>query len=262
MEHRLGFIGAGKMVNHIVSGLLKDPDIQDNILVTGRSLDKLEKFRADKQVEVSTDYSRLDDCDIIINGVSSDQILGVFSEVKNHIKKDALLISIAAGVTISEMETVLPDRKIVRSMPNIAVSVQEGVMIMSANMHVTEIDQQSVEDIFGRIGTVAWVEESLMKYTPSLTGSSPTYGFLMIEAMADQAVSVGFPRQQAYMLAAQAIIGAGKLVLETKTHPGVLKDQITTSGGSTIQGVMELENQGFRNSVIQAMKVINDANGK
>ncbi|TVT28141.1 pyrroline-5-carboxylate reductase [Salinicoccus cyprini] len=262
MKYKLGFIGAGKMVNHIVKGLLKDSEMQQNILVTGRNLNKLEKFSADKGVEVSTDYSRLSECDIIINGVSSDQVLDVFSEVKEHTRKDSVHISIAAGVTISEMETILPDRKIIRNMPNIAVSVQEGVMIMSANEHLLETDRQLTDDIFSRVGTVAWVEESLMKYTPALTGSSPTYGFLMIEAMADQAVSVGFPRQQAYKLAAQAIIGAGRLVLETEAHPGVLKDQITTSGGSTIQGVMELENQGFRNSIIQAMKAINNANGK
>ncbi|GAB3067891.1 pyrroline-5-carboxylate reductase [Salinicoccus sesuvii] len=262
MEYKLGFIGAGKMVNHIVSGLLKDHEMQEKILVTGRSLDKLEKFRADKQVEVSTDYNKLADCDIIINGVSSNQILSVFGEIKNHGKKDALYISIAAGVTIEEMETILGDRKIIRSMPNIAVSVQEGVMVMSANKRLIEADRQFTESVFGKIGTVAWVDESLMKYTPSLTGSSPTYGFLMIEAMADQAVSVGFSREQAYKLAAQAVIGAGKLVLETGTHPGVLKDQITTSGGSTIQGVMELENQGFRNSVIKAMKAVNEANKK
>ncbi|CAM2917465.1 pyrroline-5-carboxylate reductase [Salinicoccus roseus] len=262
MSYRIGFIGAGKMVNHIVKGLLKSPEMKDDIIVTGRNQQKLDKFNEGKGIEVSTDYSLLSECDIIVNGVSSDQTLHVFNEVRAYTREDAIHISIAAGVSIDEMETILPQHKIVRNMPNIAVSVQEGVMVMAANAHISDEDKETLDEIFNRIAAVAWVEEPLMKYAPSLTGSSPTYTFLMIEAMADKAVSAGFPRQQAYMLAAQAVVGAGKLVLETESHPAVLKDQITTSGGSTIQGVMELENNGFRKSVIQAMEAINNANKK
>ncbi|GAA3730816.1 pyrroline-5-carboxylate reductase [Salinicoccus jeotgali] len=262
MNKKIGFIGAGKMVDHIVRGLLIYPEMKDSIIVVGRNLKKLELFNKGKGIEIDTDYSRLHACDIIINGVSSSQVLDSFKQIQHYTKADALYVSIAADVSLEELGTTLPGYKVVRNMPNIAVSSQEGVMIMTGNKHVTEEERSILTELFSTIALVEWVDESLIKYAPSLTGSSPAYVFMMIEAMADKAVSVGFPRNQAYRLAAQAIRGAGKMVIDTELHPGMLKDQITTSGGSTIQGVMKLESLGFRNSIIQSMEEINKANSK
>lgn len=262
MNKKVGFIGAGKMVDHIVRGFLSYPEMKDSIIVVGRNQKKLELFNKGKGIQIDTDYSRLQTCDIIINGVSSSEVLASSEEIEVYTRSDALYVSIAADVSLEEIDTVLPGYKVVRNMPNIAVSSQEGTMIMTGNDHVTEEERNILTELFSMIALVEWVDEPLIKYAPSLTGSSPAYVFLMIEAMADKAVSVGFPRGQAYKLAAQAVRGAGKMVIDTQLHPAVLKDQITTSGGSTIQGVMKLESLGFRNSIIQSMEEINKANKK
>ncbi|WP_411843190.1 pyrroline-5-carboxylate reductase [Salinicoccus sp. HZC-1] len=263
MDYKIGFIGSGKMVTHIVNGFLDQPGMKERIVVVGRDREKLERFNIGKEVEISTDFKRLTPCSIIVVGVSAQAAIPMFRKL-NEIKTDmdTIFMSIAAGVSIEDIASVLPDKKVVRCMPNIAVSSSEGVMVMAANNRIGLEEQHSISDAFGGMGTVEWIDEDLMKYVPALTGSSPAYAFLMIEAMADKAVSVGFSRKQAYRLAAQALVGAGKLVLDADTHPGVLKDQITTSGGSTIQGVMKLEQEGFRGSVMQAMQAVNDANEK
>lgn len=263
MDYKIGFIGAGKMVAHIVNGLLNQPGMKERIVVVGRSMDKLEQFNIGKDIEISTDFERLLSCNVIVGGVSTQATVRVFRKLNETMKnKETIFMSIAAGVSLNDIESVFPERKVVRCMPNIAVSSNAGVMVMSANSQTDLGDQRYIDDIFESMGVVEWVDEDLMKYVPALTGSSPSYAFLMIEAMADKAVSVGFDRKQAYRLAAQALAGAGKMLLDTGEHPAVLKDQITTSGGSTIQGVMKLEQEGFRNSVMQAMQSVNDANEK
>lgn len=263
MDYKIGFIGAGKMVTHIVNGLLNQPGMRERIVVVGRSMDKLKQFNLGKNVEVSTDYESLVHCKVIVGGVSTSSTVQVFKKLGGTVKnKETIFMSIAAGVSINDIELVLSDRKVVRCMPNIAVSSNAGIMVMTANSSVGTADRRYIGDIFENMSVVEWVDENLMKYAPALTGSSPTYAFIMIEAMADKAVSVGFSRKQAYRLAAQALVGAGKMLLDTDEHPGVLKDQITTSGGSTIQGVMKLEQEGFRDSVMQAMQAVNDANEK
>lgn len=263
MDNKIGFIGAGKMVTHIINGLLNKSCIREKIVIVGRSMDRLEQFKSDKKVEISTDYESLNQCKVIVVGVSTESTMEVFKKLNETMtNKETIFVSIAAGVSTNDIKSVLPERKVIRCMPNIAVSSSSGVMVMSYNSRVDNTDQRYISDIFGSMSVVEWVDESLMKYVPALTGSSPTYAFIMIEAMADKAVSVGFSRKQAYRLAAQSLVGAGKMLLETDEHPGVLKDQATTSGGSTIQGVMKLEQEGFRSSVMQAMQAVNDANEK
>lgn len=263
MDNKIGFIGAGKMVAHIVNGLLKQQEMRERIVVIGRNKEKLEQFNIGKNVEISTDFESLMSCRIIVVGVSTHAAIPIFEKLGEIIEDNkAIFLSIAGGVTIDDIELMLPGKKVVRCMPNITVSSNEGVMVMSSNDQIAAVEQHFMDNIFGNMGVVEWVDETLMKYVPSLTGSSPAYAFLMIEAMGDKAVSVGFNRKQAYRLAAQAMVGAGKLLLESDEHPGVLKDQITTSGGSTIQGVMKLEQEGFRDSIMQAMQTVNDANKK
>ncbi len=263
MGYKIGFIGAGKMVSHIVDGFLKDAGMQQNIVVTGRNKEKLEHFNSKRKIEISTDYASLRQCRVIVVGVSSPAVLDVLKKLDNvNMDEETIFMSIAAGVSVADMESVLPGKKMVRCMPNIAVSSNEGVMAMSPGSHIGIGEQRYLNDTFSKIGVVEWMDENLMKYVPALTGSSPAYAFLMMEAMADKAVSVGFDRKQSYRLAAQSLAGAGKLLLETGDHPGVLKDQITTAGGSTIQGVMKLEQEGFRDSIMQAMQAVNEANEK
>jgi pyrroline-5-carboxylate reductase len=193
--------------------------------------------------------------DILILAVKPNIYEKVIKEISSTVKQDVLIVTIAAGISIDFVEKSFGrDMKIVRTMPNTPALVGEGMSALSKNSRVTETELKEVISIFESFGKAEVIEEKLMDSIPAISGSSPAYVFMFIEALADGAVLRGMPRDKAYKFAAQTVLGAAKMVLETGEHPGSLKDKVCSPGGTTIEAVYTLEMNNFRGTVISAME--------
>ena len=169
-------------------------------------------------------------------------------------KEDAIVVSIAAGQTMANIERLFGKNiRLARSMPNTPALVLEGAAGVCFNNAVGSEDKETAMDIFSSFGIAHEVSESMMDAVIGVSGSSPAYVFMFIEAMADAAVAEGMPRAQAYELAAQTVLGSAKMVLETGKHPGELKDMVCSPAGTTIEAVRVLEKEGFRSAVMEAV---------
>lgn len=175
-------------------------------------------------------------------------------QIKDHLKPDCIVVSIAAGQPISNIEAILGKIKLVRAMPNTPALVGAAMSALCPNDKVTAEEVKLIESLFNSFGRAEVVPESMMDAVVGVSGSSPAYVYMFIEAMADAAVADGMPRTQAYKFAAQSVYGAAKMVLETNTHPGVLKDAVCSPGGTTIAAVAKLEEKGLRDAVISAQR--------
>jgi pyrroline-5-carboxylate reductase len=178
----------------------------------------------------------------------------VIKDIENVVNKDKVIISIAPGISIDSLKQSLGfDTRIVRAMPNTPALVNCGMTSLSPNKNLDKNDIEAVKTIFDSFGKSEIVDESLIDVVIGASGSSPAYAFMFIEAMADCAVSYGMKREMAYEFCAQSLMGAAKMVLETKKHPGELKDMVCSPGGTTIEAVKTLENEGMRSAVIKGM---------
>lgn len=250
----IGFIGAGNMGSAIAKGLIASEAVMaGNILVTdidSRKTAEFERIGARVRPNAAT---LSPEADIVILAVKPNAFEAVLSGI-GHIV-DPLYISIAAGITIDYIKGFFDsDVRVIRVMPNTPALIGEGATVVSSKAPATEEDEKTACEIFESVGMVEIMNECYMNAAGSLSGSSPAYVYMMIEAMADAAVADGIPRDTAYRLAAQAVAGSAKMVLETGVHPGDLKDKVCSPGGTTIRAVAELEKSGFRSSVIRAMK--------
>jgi len=171
----------------------------------------------------------------------------------NNKDKLPLFISVAAGVTIADMETGGEDIRVVRTMPNTPAVVGEAMTAICGGSSTNDADLAAACEIFGMFGKTAVVDEGLLEAVAGISGCAPAYVYMFIEALADAGVLHGMPRKDSYTFAAQAVLGAAKMVLETGHHPGALKDAVCSPGGATIEAVAELERQGFRGAVIDAV---------
>ena len=178
----------------------------------------------------------------------------VFSEIRDVVTPEQVVISLAPGVTISNItERLGGNVRVVRAMPNTPAMLGEGMTGISCGEgSCTEEEKETVRDIFSSCGRVEMVEERLMDAVGCVSGSSPAFVYMFIEALADGGVKYGLPRKTAYAMAAQTVLGSAKMILETGKHPGQLKDEVCSPGGTTIAGVSALEEHGLRNAVIKA----------
>jgi pyrroline-5-carboxylate reductase len=201
--------------------------------------------------------------DILVLAVKPQFYEAAINSVKEFIRDEQVIISIAPGKTLEWVTQCFGKAiKLVRIMPNTPALVGEGMTGACRNALVSDEEYNKVLDILGSFGVVETISENLMDVCVSVSGSAPAYVFMMIEAMADGAVADGMPRDKAYKFAAQAVLGSAKMVLETGKHPGELKDQVCSPGGTTIEAVRVLEDKGFRSSIIEAMKAcVNKAKG-
>lgn len=253
----LGFIGCGNMAQAMLKGILaKGLYRPEDIIVSRRSSGELQKLRDEWGVHTTTDNTEAaSKADILILAVKPYVFEEVIPEIRDHVRKDALIISIAAGQTISNIERLFGKTiRLVRTMPNTPALVMEGATGMCFHETVTEEDRERAIELFESFGVVAVVEEKMIDTVIGVSGSSPAYVFMFIEAMADAAVADGMPRTQAYELAAQSVMGSAKMVLETGKHPGELKDMVCSPGGTTIEAVRVLEERGFRSAVIEGQR--------
>lgn len=253
----LGFIGCGNMAQAMLKGILEKGLYQpENILVSRRNEAALGQIQKQFLVQTTTDNRQVaKKADILILAVKPFQFETVIREIRDEVKEDVLVISIAAGQTMENIERFFGKNiKLVRSMPNTPALVLEGASGVCFNERITDDDKKKAMDIFSSFGIAREVSEAMINVVIGVSGSSPAYVFLFIEAMADAAVADGMPRAQAYELAAQSVLGSAKMVLETGKHPGELKDMVCSPAGTTIEAVRVLEKEGFRSAVIEAMK--------
>lgn len=250
----LGVIGCGNMAQAMLKGILaKGIYTAEDVIVSRRNEDVLKKIHRELGVQVTTDNEEVaEKADVLILAVKPYQFSEVITKVAPKVKQDTLVISIAAGQSIKNIEKFFgKDIRIVRTMPNTPALVLEGATGMCFNSYVSEEDKKKAVALFESFGVAVVVPESMMDTVIGVSGSAPAYVFMFIEAMADAAVADGMPRAQAYELAAQTVYGSAKMILETGRHPGELKDMVCSPGGTTIEAVRVLEEKGFRSAVIE-----------
>lgn len=257
MNKRIGFVGCGNMGSAMVGGMINSGLVaRENIIASCRTEGSANRL-SDK-FGIKTTLSNVEVCeksDLIFLAVKPFMYEDVISEIKNLVDDSKVIVSIAAGVTIEKVENWFgKEIKLVKTMPNTPALVGEGMSAVCPNSNVTKEELEEVMSIFNSFGKCEVLEEKYFHGFISLAGSSPAYAYMFIEAMGDAGVKQGIPRDKAYRLAAQSLLGAAKMVLETGEHPGRLKDNVCSPGGTTIEAVIELEKQGFRSSIISAME--------
>jgi pyrroline-5-carboxylate reductase len=252
-DKKIGFIGAGNMGSAIAGGLISSGNIlPENILVTDIDVGKANEFAKSGATVLPDAKTLAKSADIVILAIKPqvyDIVLSELAEITNP-----LYISIAAGISIDFIKGFFSgDVHVIRVMPNTPALINEGMTVLSSKEPATEEDISISRMIFESIGLVEVMPEKYMDAVVAVSGSSPAYVYMMIEAMADAAVLGGIPRDIAYKLAAQSVAGSARMVLETKQHPGKLKDNVCSPAGTTICAVAKLEEDGFRSSIINAM---------
>ena len=255
---KLGFIGTGNMASAIMGGIIKNNVIPAEEII-GADLFAPGRERAQKEygINVTADNKEVaQKAETIILSVKPQFYESVIADIKDVVTDKQIIITIAPGKTLAWLaEQFGKDVKIVRTMPNTPAMVGEGMTAVCPNEHLTEDEIAYVKSLLESFSRAEIVPERLMDVVTAVSGSSPAYVFMLIEAMADAAVSGGMPRKQAYQFAAQAVLGSAKMVLDTGKHPGELKDMVCSPAGTTIEAVRTLEELGFRSSIIEAMKV-------
>ena len=254
---KIGFVGCGNMATAIIKGIIKKQIIEEeNIMASAKTKTTLERVQRELGIKVSMDNSEVvKNSDIVVLAVKPQYYQEVIEQIKDTVSDDQIIISIAPGKTLAWLQDCFGKSvKLVRTMPNTPALVGEGMTGACRNEYVTDEDYATVLQILGSFGEAETIPENLMDVCVSVSGSSPAYIYILIEAMADGAVADGMPRAQAYKFAAQSVLGSAKMVLETGKHPGELKDQVCSPGGTTMEAVRVLEEKGFRSSVIEAMK--------
>ena len=254
---KIGFIGSGNMSQAMIGGIVRAEVFQGkNILVS--DLNKISLQTVADKYGVFTTIDNLEvarKSDILVLAVKPNLYGVVISQIKDTVKSDVIIVTIAAGKTIESTEIAFGRKiKVVRVMPNTPALVGEGMASIAPNKLISEKELKEVVDVFESFGKTELVGEYLMDVVTSVSGSAPAYVYMFIEAMADGAVLDGMPRDKAYKMAAQTVLGSAKMVLETGMHPGQLKDMVCSPGGTTIEAVTVLEEKGFRSAIISAMR--------
>ncbi|MQN00985.1 MAG: pyrroline-5-carboxylate reductase [Lachnospiraceae bacterium] len=256
MRKKIGFIGAGNMGTAIMKGILKNGlASKDQVIASCHTEETKNRIASELGIEMTLDNCEAANADIVFFAVKPNVLPDVAAEVKHVLTEDQLIISIAAGFDLKKLHFILGgDLHIIRSMPNTPAMVGEAMSALCSDEKSTDDDRKTAIDLFNSFGKAEFVPESLMDAVTGVSGSSPAFIYMVIEAMADAAVAEGMPRKQAYIFAAQSVLGSAKMVLDTGRHPGELKDAVTSPSGTTIEGVAALERDGLRAAMIDAVR--------
>ncbi len=245
------------MAEALVSGMLKNGVVTSaQIYATDNSPARLEIFKKLYHVHVSPDNQKSCDWgDVIILAIKPQVFDDIASRLSLKNKRNYLIVSVMAGMPISRILNYFPSKTaVLRAMPNTPANVLEGATAIAGSPNLSEKDFQIGESIFRSVGKVVRVDETLMDTVTGLSGGGPAYIFVMIEALTDGGVKMGLSRSVAQLLAAQTVLGAAKMVLQSEVHPGLLKDQVASPGGTTIAGLHELEKGGVRSALMNAVQ--------
>lgn len=253
---KIAVVGAGHIGTALIGGMLRGKHAAPkNICVSRRSEDALEELGKKWGIRTTTDNRKaVQGADIVLLCIKPQQAAAVLDEIAPVIEKDQLVVSVMAGITTAFINKKLKkDNPVVRAMPNTPALVDEGATAIAKGAHASDADLGLAESIFKSVGVVVQLPENLLDAVTGLSGSGPVYIYMVIEALTDGGVKMGIPRVNARLLAAQTVLGAAKLVLVTGKHPAILKDEVTTPGGTAIAAVHELEAKGLRNVLIDAV---------
>lgn len=256
MAEQLGFIGAGNMAQAIFKGILKTKKFAaTDIHIYDPDGDKLRQLT--EAYGVIGEASNIHVCthvDVLFLCTKPNVYPTIINEIKSAVDVNTVIVTIAAGQSIRRTESRFEKKiHLIRVMPNTPALVGEGMAALTANALVTDAELALVLSIFRSLGKAEIVPETLMDAVTGLSGSAPAFVFMFIEALADGAVQTGMPRTQAYTFAEQTVLGSAKMLLESGKHPGELKDMVTSPAGTTIEGVLSLEANGFRSAVANAV---------
>lgn len=259
---KIGFIGAGRMAEAIFNGLLKSGKVSPKDLtvadIAGERLDELAAKYSVSVIKNAADGNAplrgLLSCRVIVLAVKPQGANALLTEIGGWFTGDHLVVSIMGGITLGFLQNRIPGAAVIRVMPNLPILVGEGAAGVALGERASEDDGEVALAMFRAAGIAYLCPEHLLDPLTGVSGCGPAYAFLFIEAMADCGVEMGLPRDLAYRLAAQTLVGAGRMVLETGRHPGQLKDDVCSPGGSTIAGVHSLEQNGFRGIVMDAVE--------
>ena len=261
----IGFLGTGRMATALARGFIRAG------LVTGKQVtgsdplpaarDAFKKESGASTVKTNTDVARASN--VLILATKPDQTAAALGEIRDEFRREHLLISIAAGVPIAKLEAALPvGARVIRVMPNTPALIGESATAYALGKSATAADGVLAQKLFSAVGVAMQVKESLLDAVTGLSGSGPAYVYQFIEALSDGGVAAGLPRDVATKLAAQTVLGGAKMVLETGQHPGALKDMVTSPGGTTIEGLHELEKGKLRGTVISAVRAATEKSKK
>jgi pyrroline-5-carboxylate reductase len=251
---KIGIIGIGNMGFAILKGLLKTYGKED-IIFTDVNKERCAQISSEMGVaHAESNAGCAAQAKYLVLAVKPQYFAPVLSDIRNEVTEDHVIISIAPGITTAQLKEKLgQEKRVVRAMPNTPALLGEGMTgVCYDEKAFSQEEKETISDIFRSLGRMRIVEERLMNAVVCASGSSPAYVYMFIEALADGAVKYGLPRDAAYEMAAQTVLGSARMVLETGEHPGALKDKVCSPGGTTIEGVSALEEFGFRNAVIKA----------
>lgn len=252
----IGFLGAGRMATALAQGFVR-AGLAGASQVIASDLDGGARAQFAAATGGATTASNRDVlvADTVVVAVKPGQVAEVLAEVRPAVEERHLFVSIAAGITLGRLDAALPaGTRVVRVMPNTPALVGCSATAFALGTGCRPEDGARVQQLFSAVGVALAVKEPLLDAVTGLSGSGPAYGYLMIEALSDGAVAAGLPRDVATRLAAQTLLGAARMVLETGMHPGALKDQVTSPGGTTIEGIHELERAGVRAGLMNAVR--------
>ncbi len=261
----IGFLGAGKMATALARGFIHAQLVGPKDMVAADPVVAAQKHFADEigAATMASNAAVVKAAGVLILAVKPDQCPGVLAGLRNKFTNNHLLISIAAGVTLAKLEGALPaGARVIRVMPNTPALVGAGAAAFALGRSATPADGELTQKLLSAVGIAFQVKESLLDAVTGLSGSGPAYVYQFIEALSDGGVAAGLPRDIATNLAAQTVLGAAKMVLETGQHPGALKDQVTSPGGTTIEGLHELEKGRLRAIVMSAVRAATEKSKK
>ena len=255
MKYQLGFIGTGNMGGALAQAASKSIDTE-KIILSNRTEEKAKSLALSLGCAYGTNAEAAKESRFIFLGVKPQMMADMLSGIKDILaqrKTGLVLVSMAAGMSIEKIKSLAGgDYPVIRIMPNTPVSIGKGMILCCCDSKVMPEEVEDFKKSMAFAGTVDFIDESLIDAASALSGCGPAFVYMFIEALADSVVKYGIPRQDAYKLVAQTVLGSAKMVLETGEHPAKLKDNVCSPGGTTIQGVSALEEFGFRNAVIKA----------
>lgn len=256
VEKTVGIIGCGNMGSAMARGMAGSGVIdQDHLILFDLDEEKVKDLARQTGGRAACDMdAAAEESDILILAVKPYVYASVLESLSGKVKKGAVILVIAVGISFEDVREKLGEYvKVVRVQPSTPAMVLESDTTFCPDGTLTEEEREDVRTLLASFGAVEELSEELMDVVPGIASSAPAYALMLIEAMADGGVLHGFPRDQAIRLSAQSVLGAAKMVLETGEHPAVLKDMICTPGGTTIEAVKTLEENGFRKAVIEAV---------
>ncbi len=257
LTQTIGFLGTGNMAEALIKGLIGAGVVEPKqIRGSDPRKERCDVMKQRYGIHTTTSNAEVvQPAEIVVLSVKPQILPKVLDEIAPHLKPSALVISVAAGVPVSAIEPRLPEgTRVVRTMPNTPALVGAGATAIAAGQHAKDDDVEATRRMFDAVGMTVVLDESQLDAVTGLSGSGPAYVFLIIEALSDAGVKMGLSRYNAQALAAQTVLGSAKLLIETKEHPGVLKDMVTSPGGTAIAGLHTLEAGGLRTTLINAVE--------